>query len=350
MIESSVSEFSAPNADNVSGGLPVSPSSGEGLLQSQPAVSTSIGRGPIGVSPAPAYLPETRCEIRPCVSLGKFTSFKVGGLAELFIAPRTPEQLQESFQWAHDRGQPVTLLGAGTNLLVSDRGIPGVVICTRHLRHSALNVTAAQLTAAAGEPIARLAWQVAERGWQGLEWAAGIPGTVGGAIAMNAGAHRRSTADIFLNAEVILPDGTVQRLGVDQMQFDYRTSILQQQQSLVTQATFQLSPGFDPQRVTAETREYLNYRHTTQPYDLPSCGSVFRNPSSHKAGWLIEQTGLKGWQIGQAQVSERHANFIVNLKRATAQDIFNLIAHVQQQVESRWSVWLHPEVRLLGEF
>jgi len=167
---------------------------------------------------------------------------------------------------------------------------------------------------------------------------------------MNAGAHRQATSDVFLSAQVLLPNGTSKQLSVDEMQFSYRTSILQQQHSIVTQATFQLCPDSTAQEVTAETRNFLNYRHTTQPYDLPSCGSVFRNPTDCRAGWLIEQTGLKGHQIGQAQVSQRHANFIVNLKQATAQNIFDLIGDVQQRVDDRWSVRLHPEVKILGEF
>ncbi|MGB3614557.1 MAG: UDP-N-acetylmuramate dehydrogenase [Elainellaceae cyanobacterium] len=315
-----------------------------------PTSATAIGGNPVGSAPELIYLPQTRCKIQPDASLAKFTSFRVGGPADLFTVPRTLDQMQEVVQWAQHRGYPITFLGAGTNLLVSDRGVRGLVICTRRLRHSTLDRDSAQLTAAAGEPIARLAWQVAALGWRGMEWAAGIPGTVGGAIAMNAGAHRQATSDIFLDAQVLLSNGTLQQRNADEMQFDYRTSVLQQQPSLVIQATFQLYPDSTPQQVTAETREFLDYRHTTQPYDLPSCGSVFRNPTAYKAGWLIEQTGLKGYQIGQAQVSQRHANFIVNLKQATAQNIFDLIADVQQRVEDRWSVKLHPEVKLLGEF
>lgn len=288
--------------------------------------------------------------IRPQVSLATLTSFRVGGPAEWYVAPRRTEELQASFAWALSQDIPITLLGAGSNLLVSDRGLPGLVIGTRHLRHAYFDSATGSITAGAGEPIARLAIQAAERGWQGLEWAVGIPGTVGGAIVMNAGAHTSCTADVLLNVQTLSPDGTLEMLTPDQLGFSYRTSALQGDKRLVTQATFQLRPGADPAQVIATTERHRAQRLTTQPYHLPSCGSVFRNPDSHKAAWLIEQTGLKGYQIGGAQVAQRHANFILNCGGAKASDIFQLIHHVQQQVAQHWSVYLEPEVKILGEF
>lgn len=167
---------------------------------------------------------------------------------------------------------------------------------------------------------------------------------------MNAGAHGGCTADSLVNAQVLLPDGTTQILTPAELQYRYRTSSLQGKGWLVTQATFQLQPGADPDLVTATTSDHLNHRRTTQPYHLPSCGSVFRNPTNYKAGWLIEQAGLKGHQIGGAQIAQRHANFILNCGGATASDIFQLIRHVQQQVEQHWALCLEPEVKILGEF
>ncbi|MEB3355381.1 MAG: UDP-N-acetylmuramate dehydrogenase [Synechococcales bacterium] len=304
----------------------------------------------LGKHPAPIRLKGIERLLLPQVPLAKFTSFRVGGAAELFFAPRNLEELRAGFYWAEIHQVPTTLLGAGTNLLVSDRGLPGLVICTRYLRFLQFDAEAGQVIAAAGEPIARLAWYAAERGWSGLEWAAGIPGTVGGAVVMNAGAHQRCAADVFMDAQVLANDNTLQILRQADLGFAYRTSSLQATSRLITQASFQLEPGHEPQQVLAETRRYLKHRHTTQPYHLPSCGSVFRNPASHAAGWLIEQTGLKGHQIGGAQVAQRHANFILNLGGATATDIFNLIQHVQEQVERQWSLLLHPEVKMLGEF
>lgn len=299
---------------------------------------------------SPISLPGTNCQIKSQVSLATLTSFRVGGPAEWYIAPRHLEDLQASFEWAVAEGVPITLLGAGSNLLVSDRGLDGLVICTRHLRHSHFDVETGQVTAAAGEPLVRLAWQAAERGWEGLEWAVGIPGTVGGAVVMNAGAHGGCTAEILVNAHVLSPSGKVEILTAPDLDYSYRTSGLQGGDRLVSQATFQLRPGAEPAKVMAITAQHLKERQTTQPYHLPSCGSVFRNPNPLKAAWLIEQAGLKGYQIGGAQVAQRHANFILNCGGATANEIFQLIRYVQEQVEQRWSLCLEPEVKILGDF
>jgi UDP-N-acetylmuramate dehydrogenase len=296
------------------------------------------------------YLPGTDCPLRTGVPLASLTSFRVGGPAEWYVAPRRVEDLQASFEWAQSQGLPLTLLGAGSNLLVSDRGLPGLVICTRHLRQTHFEPDTGRITAGAGEPIARLAWQAAERGFRGLEWAVGIPGTVGGAVVMNAGAHKSCTADILVSVQTLSPTGTVNTLTPQELSFDYRTSILQGGDRLVTQATFQLQPGADPKQVLADTSGHLEQRRLSQPYHLPSCGSVFRNPESRPAAWLIEQIGLKGYQIGGAQVAERHANFILNCGGAKASDIFQIIRHVQQQVEQHWALCLEPEVKILGEF
>jgi UDP-N-acetylmuramate dehydrogenase len=313
---------------------------------------------PLGTEPQPIRIPGTNCLIKPQVPLTTLTSFKVGGPAELYIAPRRTEDLQASLAWASSQSLPITLLGAGSNLLISDRGLPGLVICTRYLRSTQFDEATGQVTAAAGEPIARLAWQAAERGWSGLEWAVGIPGTVGGAIVMNAGAHQACAADILVDTHTLTGDGSTKIWTPSQLEFSYRTSNLQpnthhsspQTVRLVTQATFQLQPGTDPEALMATTTTHMNQRRTTQPYHLPSCGSVFRNPTPYKAGWLIEQTGLKGYQIGGAQIAQRHANFILNCGGATATDIFQLIQHIQQKVEQSWSLCLEPEVKMLGEF
>jgi UDP-N-acetylmuramate dehydrogenase len=281
----------------------------------------------------------------------------VGGPAEFYVSPRTTSDLQATLAWAKAQSLPITLLGAGSNLLVSDRGIPGLVISTRHLRSTHFDAKTGQVTAGAGEPIPRLAWQLAELGWQGFEWAVGIPGTLGGAVVMNAGAHSSCLADSLVHAQILTLDGSLETCTPANLGYSYRTSNLQlgpstppQDIRLVTQATLQLQPGTNPEEVLATTTEHLNQRKNTQPYHLPSCGSVFRNPAPYKAGWLIEQAGLKGHQIGGAQIAQRHANFILNCGGATATDIFQLIQYIQQTVEQAWSLRLEPEVKMLGEF
>lgn len=302
-------------------------------------------------SPYTIPLESGNCEIKANVSLASYTSFRVGGPAEWFVTPRSLDDIKASFSWARERGLPITLLGAGSNLLVSDRGLPGLTIATRHLRKTHFDPENGRVRVAAGQSLARLAWQAAQLGWEGFEWAVGIPGTVGGAVVMNAGAHGSCCANVLVNAHVMDPQGNVRVLSPDRLGYAYRTSILQGSDLLVVEATFALNPGADPEKVLATTGEQLQLRKSTQPYHLPSCGSVFRNPQgSPGAGWLIEQSGLKGYQVGQAQVAERHANFILNCGGATASQIFELIRHVQAQVSQHWSLDLEPEVRILGEF
>ncbi|MBF2064230.1 MAG: UDP-N-acetylmuramate dehydrogenase [Calothrix sp. C42_A2020_038] len=296
------------------------------------------------------YLPGTDCVIRPGVSLAGFTSYRVGGPAEWYVAPRNITALEASIKYAKSQGIQITVLGAGSNLLVSDCGISGLVIGTRHLRYSNLDPETGLVTVAAGESIPNLAWEAAKLGFEGLEWSVGIPGTVGGAVVMNAGAHNGCIADILVSAEVLLSDGTLKTFTASDLGYAYRTSNLQGSKHIVTQATFQLKPGADPAVVLATTKQHKEHRLTTQPYDKPSCGSVFRNPKPYSAGWLIEQAGLKGYQIGKAQVAPRHANFIVNCGGASACDIFNLIRYIQNSVQEHWSIALEPEVKMLGHF
>ncbi|WP_353929244.1 UDP-N-acetylmuramate dehydrogenase [Okeanomitos corallinicola TIOX110] len=296
------------------------------------------------------YLPGTECVIKSQAYLSAFTSYRVGGAAQLYASPRNLEALKASIEYAKENDLPVTVLGAGSNLLVSDQGIPGLVIATRHFRSKHFDSQTGQLTVAAGESIPSLAWEAAELGWEGLEWAVGIPGTVGGAVVMNAGAHNSCIAEMLVSAELLAPDGTLETVTPAELDYKYRTSLLQGGDRIVTQATFQLQPGADPVQVKAITKQHKQHRLSTQPYNFPSCGSVFRNPKPYSAGWLIEQAGLKGYQIGGAQVAQLHANFIVNRGGAKASDIFCLINYIQQEVQERWSIWLEPEVKMIGEF
>lgn len=288
--------------------------------------------------------------IQSQIPLANYTSYRVGGNAQWYAAPKNWEQLEACFDWYQAQNIPLTLLGAGSNLLISDRGIPGLTISTRHFRDYQFDLESGLLTADAGEPIAKLAWKAAKRGLKGLEWAVGIPGTMGGAVVMNAGAHQQSLSDILLSATVLSPDGTIEELTPEDLEYSYRTSNLQGSNKLVVRATLKLQPGFAKQEVMELASNNWLQRKTTQPYHLPSCGSVFRNPHPQAAGWLIEQLGLKGHKIGDAQISQRHANFILNCGTAQASDIFQLIRYIQEKVEYHWSVSLEPEVKLVGEF
>ena len=287
--------------------------------------------------------------IQSQISLANQTSFRVGGNAQWYAAPKNWEQLEACFDWYQGKDIPLTLLGAGSNLLISDRGIPGLTISTRYFRHYQIEADGL-IVANAGEPIAKLAWKAAKRGLKGLEWAVGIPGTVGGAVVMNAGAHQQSLSDILVSATVLTPDGTIQKLTPEELEFSYRTSNLQGSNKFVMEATLKLQPGFTKQEIMELASNNWTQRKTSQPYHLPSCGSVFRNPYPKAAGWLIEQLGLKGYKIGDAQIAQRHANFILNCGTANASDIFQLIRYIQEKVEYHWSVSLEPEVKLIGEF
>jgi UDP-N-acetylmuramate dehydrogenase len=304
----------------------------------------------IKIDNSPIILPGTDCFIQPRISLAEYTSFRVGGEAQWYVAPKNLNELQASFEWYQNRDIPLTLLGAGSNMLVSDRGIQGLVISTRLLRGSHFDEETGRITAFAGEAIPRTAWKAAKRGWRGLEWAVGIPGSIGGAVVMNAGAHKSSIADLLVEAIVLSADGSLECLKAEDLGYQYRTSNLQKDKRIVVQATFQLQPGFSKEEVMETTNYHLQHRKETQPYHLPNCGSVFRNPQDRAAAWLIEQTGLKGYKIGDAQIAQRHANFILNCGNAKASDIFQLIRFIQEKVQHHWSLSLEPEVKLIGEF
>lgn len=295
-------------------------------------------------------LPGTECLIHQSVALSNYTSYRVGGNAQWYVEPKSWDDIQAVFEWIQKQQIPFTCMGGGSNLLVSDRGVEGLVLNTRHLKECAIDEENNTVTVGAGYPLPKLAWKTAKRGWQGLDWAVGIPGTIGGAVVMNAGAHEGSMSDILINAVVAYGDGSIEILSKEDLQYNYRSSRLQKEQALVLKATLALTSGMTKEKMLEVTTNNFRKRKSTQPYDKPSCGSVFRNPQPKAAGWLIENIGLKGYQIGGAQVAHRHANFIINSGNATARDIFTLINHVQEQVQEKWSILLHPEVKVLGQF
>ena len=288
--------------------------------------------------------------LRRQVPLGDYTTWKVGGAAEWFAEPASREELLMLLGWARRSGTDLRCIGAGSNLLIADAGLPGLTLCSRRLQGSRIDPLEGWIEAEAGEPIPTLARKAARAGLGGLEWAVGIPGTVGGAAVMNAGAQGGCTAEWLDSVLVIDPRQPEEpfRLTNGELDFAYRHSRLQQEPLLVLSARFRLQSGQDPAAVTARTSANLHSRTSTQPYQQPSCGSVFRNPEPLKAGRLIEGLGLKGLTIGGAQVSPVHANFIVNIGAAQAAQIDALIREVQQRIWQAHAIALHPEVKRLG--
>jgi UDP-N-acetylmuramate dehydrogenase len=290
--------------------------------------------------------------LRRAVALSDFTTWKVGGPAQWFAEPDSAELLLELLAWAQAEGIEGRVIGAGSNLLVSDVGLEGLTICNRRLQGADIDAAAGVIEARAGEPIPTLARRAARAGLAGLEWSVGIPGTVGGAVVMNAGAQGGCTAEVLQSITVVDPARPDQpfQLQNSELDFAYRHSRLQREPLVVLSARFRLRPGQDPAAVSQRTSANLHSRTSTQPYQQPSCGSVFRNPEPRKAGQLIEGLGLKGLSIGGAQVSPIHANFIVNTGTASASDIEQLMAEVQRRVAVAHGIALHPEVKRLGPF
>jgi UDP-N-acetylmuramate dehydrogenase len=286
--------------------------------------------------------------------LARKTWWQVGGPADGFVKVGTIEDLQAALRAASTTGCPVFVLGNGTNLLVSDRGIRGLVLqLVRDLARSrALPGTdPPRIQAGAGQKLAPLLQKALRHGWLGLEVFAGIPGTVGGAVRMNAGARLGETVDVLDEVDLVHPDGRLETLPTAALRMAYRTSHLPTG-AVVARARLRTRAGSDADRsaMRAAVEHHLAHRASTQPLDQPSCGSTFRNPPGDHAGRLIEAAGLKGHRIGGVQVSEKHANFLVNTGGATADQVRDLIEHVQDTVEARFGVRLEREVHFAGDW
>lgn len=278
--------------------------------------------------------------------MSRHTTFRVGGPADVLFLPESEEQLIQALAIARDAGIPCIVIGNGSNLVVRDGGIRGLVIALGE-GMAAIARAGNTIAAWAGASLARVAAYAQASGLSGLEFASGIPGTLGGGCAMNAGAYGGQLSDVLIDARVLL-DGEVKTLTVDEMQMGYRTSLPLREGGIVISARFALTPD-DPEAIAARMRELNARRRDKQPLNHPSAGSTFKRPEGYFAGALIEQSGLKGRRVGGAQVSEKHAGFIVNTGGATAADILALIAVVQDEVLARFGVHLETEVRILGE-
>lgn len=271
-------------------------------------------------------------------------TWKVGGLAETVIWPESEEELRLVTLQAQTEGVPIRLFGRGSNILFPDEGLAGITLISTSLDELAWDKE--HVSVGAGYSLARLAQEAGNSSLTGLEFARGIPGTVGGAIVMNAGAHGGEIQDILEQVKVLTRDGDIQRMGRDEIQFGYRECSLRGK-VWVLEGTFSLKRG-DTESIRHVMRENLAKRKMTQPLDLPNAGSVFRNPQGDSAGRLIEQAGWKGKGIGGAQVSPKHANFIVNSGDATAHDVLSLIREIQNDVQKKFGVELKTEVQYIA--
>ena len=274
------------------------------------------------------------------------TTFRVGGPADLMFFPENAEQLCAAMDAARACGTDVLVMGNGSNMLVRDGGVRGLVIVLGE-RFSGICVEGETLTAQAGASMARVASAAQAASLTGLEFISGIPGTLGGGCAMNAGAYGGQLSDVLVDAQVLL-GGEVRTLSRKEMQMGYRTTLPLREGGVVLSARFQLQRG-DGEAILAQMKELNARRRDKQPLNLPSAGSTFKRPEGHFAGALIEQAGLKGLSVGGARVSEKHAGFIVNTGGATAADVLALIGRVQDEVERAFGVRLEPEVRIIGE-
>ena len=278
--------------------------------------------------------------------LAPHTSLRIGGPADFFLRVAGEKDLLDAIQVARENELPVFLLGGGTNLLVADRGIRGVVL-QNAWRES--RVDGDTVTASSGTELAHVAAVAARSGIEGLEWMATVPGTVGGAVHGNAGAFGSETADALIDAELVDLNGDRWTARVDELAYSYRKSAIQGTPIVCVRARFRGKSG-DRANAVKRIKEMANERIKKQPLAQPNTGSIFRNPPGDFAGRLIEEAGLKGRAVGGAKVSEKHANFIVNVDGATARDVRALMALVQQEVLRKFNVKLVPEVELVGEW
>ena len=279
--------------------------------------------------------------------MAKHTSFRIGGPADVLAQPADEAELAALLKRAGEHAVPVTLVGNGSNLLVRDKGIRGLVIKLSNL-FSSITVAGNVLTFGSGISLAMASKKAASLSLSGLEFAVGIPGTIGGAVYMNAGAYDGEMAKVVTSVQVMDRQGQSSQLKAEELDFSYRHTALQNSGLIVTSVTVSLQPG-EAESIKAKMDDFSQRRIAKQPLELPSAGSMFKRPVGYFAGTLIEQTGLKGYTVGGAQVSTKHAGFVVNVGGATAKDVLQLIRDVQDRVLAVQGVQLEPEVLVLGE-
>lgn len=280
--------------------------------------------------------------------MSRHTTFRIGGNASYFVTASDTEVIRETIRLCRQEKVPYYIVGNGSNLLVGDRGFDGVIIQI-YTEINQIHIEDTRITAQAGALLSAIANRALERGLTGFEFAAGIPGTLGGAVVMNAGAYGGEMKDVLQEVTVLTPDGERLVLKNAQLELGYRTSVIAKKGYIVLEAVIQLREG-DKASIKAQMEELRGKRISKQPLEYPSAGSTFKRPKGHFAGQLIDEAGLRGFQVGGAQVSEKHCGFVINKDHATAADVTELMRQVSERVYEQFGVCLEPEVKRVGEF
>ncbi len=286
--------------------------------------------------------------IKKNVSLSNFTTWKIGGPAEWISEPKNTEEIKSLINWANSKNIYCNIIGAGSNLLINDQGLEGLSLCMRKYKGAKIEKASGIIEAYSGETLPNLARKAASSGLHGLEWAIGIPGTIGGAVVMNAGAQGNSISDYLESIQTLTLKGELRTIKAIDLDYSYRSSLLQTEQLIVLSARLKLKTGHEKEEIHRVTNENLNHRLRTQPYKAQTCGSVFRNPEPFKAAQLIEDLGLKGFRYGGAEISKIHSNFIINADKASSSDVQKLINLIQKKVIDSYGILLKTEVKICG--
>ncbi len=291
-------------------------------------------------------LPED--EIRQAEPMRDHTTFRIGGPARFFVMPKTAEELRDVLTLCRESGMPFYVIGNGSNLLVSDAGYDGVVVQI-YRNMSGITANGCRVRAGAGALLSQIAAKAQESSLTGFEFASGIPGTLGGACVMNAGAYGGEMKDVLARVRVLTREGSFLTLKKEELELGYRTSVIMEKGYIVLEAELDLEKG-DPAAVKARMEELKDKRVAKQPLEYPSAGSTFKRPEGYYAGRLIQEAGLRGFSVGGAQVSEKHCGFVINRDHATAADVDELMKQIIARVKENSGVTLEPEVKKLGAF
>lgn len=289
--------------------------------------------------------PQVKGKIEKDYPLKKLNTWRTGGQAQIVFWPEDIQELRQMVLWCREEGQPVLYLGRGSNVLLPDQGFQGIVIVTTHL--TKISWEEKLLRVEAGYSLMRLAREAADKGLSGLEFACGIPGTIGAAIAINAGAYGQEIGSLIQEVTVLKAEGQIETLSCKDINFGYRTSSLLQLNCIVLECSLMLENYVPKDVIWHNIKSNMEKRKRTQPWEYPNAGSVFRNPSGDSAGRLIEAAGWKGRRLGGAQVSEKHANFIINKDEAKSEDILTLIQKIQEDIWVKYGIKLQTEIRVI---